>query len=317
MVTMSDVDFPRVPRQPSPEPHPTADGSFTFFSEEFGQLFHSHHGARQEAETKFVQPTRLSEIARQSSVLYLLDICYGLGYNTAAAIAAIWSASPNCRIVWRGLESNGAIAKAAIHHDLLASWSPEVRGRLAELAQRGQFRDARLDAELMLGDARQTLDRLRETKFRANAIFLDPFSPPACPQLWTVDFLRGVADCLSATGRLATYSCAAPVRAALREVGLHLGSTHPVGRKTPGTVASWDDRGLPPLSDREREHLQTRAAVPYRDPSLSDAAATIAERRRQEQQRSPLEPTTRWKKRWRSATLAQADDGGNAGETGA
>ncbi|WP_017662443.1 tRNA (5-methylaminomethyl-2-thiouridine)(34)-methyltransferase MnmD [Baaleninema simplex] len=278
-------------------PHSTADGSRTFYSDEFGEFFHSHHGAKQEAESKFVRSTFLPDRARKP-VVYLLDICYGLGYNTAAALETIWRENPYCQVVWMGLESDATVAPAAVTHHLLDTWSNDVQWRLAEIARHREFEDVRFRGKLWLGDARETIVEVYESGFRADAIFLDPFSPPTCPQLWTVEFLQYVADCLKPTGYLATYSCAASVRSALIEVGLKVGSTVPVGRKTPGTVASWSDRHLQPLSQREREHLQTRAAVPYRDLTLSDCAETIRQRRQAEQETSDREPTTQWKKRW-------------------
>ena len=56
---------------------------------------------------------------------------------------------------------------------------------------------------------------------------------------------------------------------------------------------------MSPLSRQsEQEHLQTRAAVPYRDPKLIDSPEAIIKRRELEQQASDLEPTSRWRKRW-------------------
>lgn len=296
---MSSPHIPRVPLVRTLTPYPTNDGSFTFFSQEFGELFHSHHGAKQEAEQKFIQPTRLREQAQLSEIIYLLDICYGLGYNSAAAIEAIWDANSNCRIVLVGLELDPVVPKAAVHQNLLKDWSNEVCWRLAALSQQHHFEDARLTADLVFGDARSQLQNIYQQGFKADAIFLDPFSPPTCPELWTVNFLKWVGDCLSSHGYLATYSCSAAVRRALQDVGLQIGSTHPVGRKSPGTVATWrGDRTLSPLSPQEQEHLQTRAAIPYRDPNLTDARDVIQERRRQEQAESNLEPTSHWKKRW-------------------
>ncbi len=52
------------------------------------------------------------------------------------------------------------------------------------------------------------------------------------------------------------------------------------------------------LSQAEKEHLLTRAAIPYRDPQLKDSAEAILKRRQLEQQASSLEPTSRWRKRW-------------------
>ena len=68
-------------------------------------------------------------------------------------------------------------------------------------------------------------------------------------------------------------------------------------------MASFSAADLEPLSRRSQEHLQTRAAVPYRDPQLSDPAPVILHRRRLEQAASSLEPTSQWKKRWLNNSL--------------
>lgn len=281
-------------------PQPTADGSFTFFSDEFGEAFHSRYGARQEAYCQFVETTRLPEKAAQPS-LCLLDICYGLGYNTAAALDAIWQINPDCRIEWVGLESDPRVPQSAIAHHLLQDWSPQIQHILEQLARQGRFRSDRLNATLHYGDARQTIQLAEGDGIRADAVFLDPFSPKRCPQLWTVDFLARVARCTKPNGYLATYSCAAAVRSALIEVGFAIASTPPFGRNAPGTIASLEAAELPPLPAIEREHLSTRAAIPYRDPSWCDPAEAIVRRRQIEQQQSNAEPTSQWKKRWFSA----------------
>ncbi len=113
--------------------------------------------------------------------------------------------------------------------------------------------------------------------------------------------------CLHPDGLLATYSCAAAVRTALLSADLVIGSTPPMGRRSPGTVAAHSGSvefknysALSTLSQAEKEHLLTRAAIPYRDPQLSDITEVIVMRRQQEQQTSCLEPTSRWRKRWLS-----------------
>ncbi|MDF5719713.1 MAG: MnmC family methyltransferase [Rhizonema sp. PD37] len=283
-------------------PQATADGSFTFFSKEFGESFHSHYGARQESFLKFVLPTQLAQQANRP-LLRLLDVCYGLGYNTAAALQTIWTVNPNCYVEVIGLELNAAVPQAAIAHNLFDEWSCESIQILTQLAFDREVQTDRLKAKLFIGDARNSIQLLRHSSFQAHAIFLDPFSPPQCPPLWTVEFIQQLSLCLHEYGFLATYSCAAAVRTALLAAGLQIGSTPPVGRRTPGTVAAHITRGEEnecttfSLSETEKEHLLTRAAVPYRDPGLNDPADVILERRRQEQQVCSLEPTSRWRKR--------------------
>ncbi|MCC5636729.1 hypothetical protein LC593_12825 [Nostoc sp. CHAB 5844] len=281
-------------------PQATADGSFTFFSQEFSESFHSHFGAKQESYFKFVEPTQLGEAALKPFVR-LLDICYGLGYNTAAALQKIWAVNSSCSVELIGLELNSAVPQAAIANHLFDHWNYEYTPILTQLAFERQVKTERLQAKLLIGDARVSIQEVNQSGFFADAIFLDPFSPPQCPHLWTVEFLQQVSVCLPKNGLLATYSCAAAVRTALILAGLQIGSTPPVGRRSPGTVAGYShfsDLSLPSLSPTEQEHLLTRAAIPYRDPQLNDPPDVIIMRRQQEQQACSLEPTSRWRKRW-------------------
>lgn len=286
-------------------PKITQDGSHTFFSPEFNEAFHSHYGARQEADQKFLEPSLLltkvdPDKQKSSTSLRLLDICYGLGYNSASALAGIWSVNPQCKIELIALEIDATVPLQAIEHNLLNQWQQPIPQLLTQLANTKYVQTQNLEASLLIGDARKTIQQIHHDGWQADAIFLDPFSPPKCPQLWTVEFVALVAKCLKPTGRIATYSSSAAVRTALSLAGLQIGSTPGVGRKSPGTVASFANDNLPPLSCQEQEHSQTRAAIPYRDPYLKDTAENIRQRRELEQQASNLEPTSQWKKRWTS-----------------
>ena len=277
----------------------TDDGSYTFFSQEFGQTFHSKYGAKAESIYKYAVPTLLAQKANRGH-LRILDVCYGLGYNTAAALSTIWQANADCVVEVMALELDRTVPIATIEHHLLADWEDPIPQLLAQLADKENIDVERFTAQLIFGDARQTIDRIIAQKFQADAIFLDPFSPLSCPQLWTVEFIDRVARCCAPDGIIATYSCAAAVRTAMRTAGLQIADSIPVGRKAPGTIASFNPEGLPPLSQQELEHLQTRAAIPYRDPTLLDSMATITIRRELEQDECELETTSQWKKRWRN-----------------
>jgi tRNA U34 5-methylaminomethyl-2-thiouridine-forming methyltransferase MnmC len=276
----------------------TDDGSYTFFSEEFGQTFHSKYGAREESIFKYAVPTLLAEKASRGH-LKVLDICYGLGYNSAAALSAIWQSHPDCTVEIIALELDRTVPISAIEHHLLSEWEQPIPQLLDRLVRAEIIEVERLKARLIYGDARQTIGRVIDRDFQADAIFLDPFSPVSCPQLWTIEFIDRVAECGAPDGIIATYSCASAVRKAMVSAGLSVGDSTPVGRKSPGTIASFDASQLTPLSQQELEHLQTRAAIPYRDPTLTDSMAKIIIRREMEQDDCELETTSQWKKRWR------------------
>jgi tRNA U34 5-methylaminomethyl-2-thiouridine-forming methyltransferase MnmC len=284
-------------------PQATDDGSFTFFSAEFGETFHSRQGAKTEAFQKFAQVTELAAKS-QGGTLKLLDICYGLGYNTAAALEVIWAANPDCQVELIGLELDVTVPQAAIAPPLIASWTAPIQQILQALALTQSCTTQKLQAQLFIGDARQTLRSLQDQGWLADAIFFDPFSPRCCPQLWTVDFFALVVHYLAKDGKLATYSRSAAVRAAMIAAGLAIGTIPPGASHLPhewsqGTVGALCAEGLYPLSQLEQEHLQTRAAIPYRDLTLRDTAAAIHSRHQQEQQTCGLESTTSWRRRWK------------------
>ena len=279
-------------------PRLTEDGSYTFFSEEFQETFHSSFGAKQEAEVRYIKPCAIEQLATERSVIRILDVCYGLGYNSAAALSAIWSINPRCKVELFGLEISSEVPREAIRQNLLAQWHPAVVTNLAELSSKSKVCHDLFLAQLLLGDARKTTIEVIAQSWQADAIFLDPFSPPKCPQLWTVEFLNMLVRCLSLSGRLATYSSSAAVRTALISTELNIGSIVGAGRKSPGTLGSFECKKLPELSVMEREHLKTRAAIPYRDPTLAGLPEEIIQNRQQEQKNSNLEPTSQWRKRW-------------------
>ena len=65
-----------------------------------------------------------------------------------------------------------------------------------------------------------------------------------------------------------------------------------------GSACPLEGPGWRPLSAMEWEHLETRAAVPFRDPQGNATADAILEGRRDEQERCGYEPTNAWQRRW-------------------
>jgi tRNA U34 5-methylaminomethyl-2-thiouridine-forming methyltransferase MnmC len=81
---------------------------------------------------------------------------------------------------------------------------------------------------LVLGDARRTLPL---SGIRADAWFLDGFSPAKNPELWEPALLAEVARHTALGGTAATYSAAGPVRRALADAGFTVARVPGYGRK--------------------------------------------------------------------------------------
>lgn len=275
---------------------PTEDGSVTFWSETFQETFHSSHGAKHEAEAKFVIPAKIAEKAKTQTQLNILDVCYGLGYNSAAAIAAVSELkdrTADLHII--ALENNLEVPQKAIAAGLVNIWQPAIAQILTTVAATQTVTTENLSLQLLIGDARQTINQV-PSKW-ADAIFLDPFSPPHCPQLWTVEFIQILANCLKPDGYLVTYSSSAAVRAAMIKAGLQIGAIAPIGRKSPSTIAAFSPTPLPPISETEAAFLKTRAAIPYRDRTLTCPAIEIIANRQAEQSNSKLPPSSSLRKK--------------------
>ena len=82
--------------------------------------------------------------------------------------------------------------------------------------------------QLIVGDAQDTLPNWAG---RADAWYLDGFSPAKNPQLWSAELMREVARHTAAGGTFATYTAAGHVRRALAEAGFDVARVAGYGRK--------------------------------------------------------------------------------------
>ena len=71
------------------EPYYTEDGSIGLYSHAEKDVFHSKFGALTEAWEKFIIPSKIEEILNNKNKIDVLDICYGIGYNTKALMTFV------------------------------------------------------------------------------------------------------------------------------------------------------------------------------------------------------------------------------------
>lgn len=88
--------------------------------------------------------------------------------------------------------------------------------------------------EMIRGDARETLP---QWEGRADAWFLDGFSPAKNPELWGPDLMAEVCRHTAPGGTAATYTAAGFVRRGLEEAGFAVDRRPGFGRKRHMTVA--------------------------------------------------------------------------------
>lgn len=67
-------------------PYFTNDGSVGLFSPQDDDIYHSTYGALSESCQKFILPAHLADYISTHNSVKILDICYGIGYNSKSAM---------------------------------------------------------------------------------------------------------------------------------------------------------------------------------------------------------------------------------------
>ena len=209
----------------------TADNTETFLNTKVKESYHSQTGAVEEALKKYALPCKIKELAKTGKIK-ILDICFGLGYNSAMAIDVALAENHHCEIEVVGLEYDPTIIEK------IQEVSPPIhffqhykKLTLSSLS----FQEGKIIVNVILGDARETIKQLPDHYF--DAVFFDPFSPKTSPQMWQVPFFEQAFRTMKNTAILATYSCARMVRDNMSTAGLLYDNGPLVGRRGPGTIA--------------------------------------------------------------------------------
>lgn len=206
----------------------TGDGSYTFVNDKLGESYHSVSGAEEEAIKKYVEPTKIAELAKKGEIR-ILDVCFGIGYNSAAAIDAALKSNPDCKIEIVGLEIDNTLFES------LKELEPKFKSyEIIKSIKNGKYKDDNISIKLIFGDAKKTI---KEVEGEFDVCFFDPFSPKTQPEMWSEEFFKNISSKVKMNGVLSTYSCATHVRINLVRAGFDVKDGPSIGRRAPSTIA--------------------------------------------------------------------------------
>ncbi len=193
------------------------DGSFTAFSSEFQEHYHStRDGALHESLCKHVIPA--FEHHTDKDEITILDICFGLGFNTLATLYYMREEGIKKKVRIFSPEFDGELIASLKHFtypDIFASFLPIIEA----LSTKNIYEDDHLYIELYIGDAREYL---RSCDERFDIVYQDAFSPATNPLLWTKEYFSDIARLINVDGIVTTYSMALKTRLALYENGFNI-----------------------------------------------------------------------------------------------
>jgi tRNA U34 5-methylaminomethyl-2-thiouridine-forming methyltransferase MnmC len=196
----------------------TKDGSISFFNKQYQEAYHSYHGAYTEALEKHVQACEIPSLSKNTQKLKILDVCFGLGYNSLVCIKEARKVNPNIEIKIDALEND-----------------PDVFSMMKDCHDLEDIKLLESICLFHIDDARVKLLDLKNNSY--DAIFFDPFSPKVCPELWHGDFIQDVVSKAKQGAYISTYSSSRVAKDGFLKAGCEILEGPKCGRKTGGVLA--------------------------------------------------------------------------------
>ena len=193
------------------------DGSYTAYSKEYDEHYHStKDGALNESFTKHIIPA--FGIKQNQNEINILDICFGLGFNTLATLLFHKQNNLKSKLKIYSPELDASLVKSLVDFTYPKKFE-EFKPIIKSIAKNGIYEDKDFYIEVFLGDAREYIKRF-DAKF--DIVYQDAFSPSSNPVLWTKEYFSDISDAIKDEGVLTTYSTALKTRLALYENGFNL-----------------------------------------------------------------------------------------------
>ncbi len=195
----------------------TKDGTKTLFSCEFNEAYHStKDGALYESLEKHVKPAL--SLQKDKKDLVILDICFGLGYNTLATLYHIkkYNLSTNIHII--SPEIDKGLIKSLREFEYPKEFN-QFKDIIEKLSKNLFYKDKQFTIEILIGDAREIIPKIDK---KIDILYQDAFSPQQNPMLWTKEYFKDIRALSKNDTIITTYSIASSVRMGLYENGYNI-----------------------------------------------------------------------------------------------
>ncbi|WP_034044273.1 tRNA (5-methylaminomethyl-2-thiouridine)(34)-methyltransferase MnmD [Wocania ichthyoenteri] len=203
----------------------TADGSSTIHLPEWGEQYHSKHGAIQEAYHVFIKhglhhycdSEQIEEPHILNSKTDILEIGFGTGLN--AFITLLEAEKLKIDVDYFGAEAYPVlmdeIKQLNYSKELKAENEVSHFNKLHEVSWEASHK---VTSHFSLTKQNRFFSEIKE-KDCYNIIYFDAFGARVQPELWTEKIFQNMFDALKTNGVLVTYSAKGSVRRAMETVG--------------------------------------------------------------------------------------------------
>jgi len=146
----------------------------------------------------------------------ILDICFGLGFNTLATLHALKYSGKKVRIYSPELDEE---LVCSLVNFVYPEEFDSLKQVIIALSKEHVYVSKEMEITLILGDAREFI---RNTDVKFDIVYQDAFSPKSNPLLWTSEYFKDISALMTPDAILTTYSISLATRIALHENGLHV-----------------------------------------------------------------------------------------------
>ena len=193
----------------------TNDGSYTLYSKKYNQAYHNiKDGALNESLQKYVIPT--FKFFKKYE-LNILDICFGLGFNTFATIYYVLKNNIDIKINFFSPELDKDLIKSLKEFKYPDEFS-EIKHIINQISNNLYYKDDKFEITVKIIDARDFVKSLN----CIDIVYQDPFSVEVNSELWNYEFFKNIKKVLNKDGVILTYSVASNVRYTLYKLGFDI-----------------------------------------------------------------------------------------------
>lgn len=205
----------------------TKDGSNTLYSSKYNQHYHNiDEGAIVEALSKHIIPA--FEYHENKTELNILDICFGLGYNTLSTIYFIKKHKLNIKANFYSPELDGDLVKSLQKFEYPEEFK-DIQDIINCVANTGKYEDEFIKIEVHVGDARDYIQSFKDEFF--DVVYQDAFSSDVNMELWTKEYFDDLYKISKPDSIMTTYAIATPVRLSMYEAKYCVYQYAPIKRK--------------------------------------------------------------------------------------
>lgn len=172
-----------------------------------------------ESLTKHINPAL--NYHQNKNELYILDICFGLGYNTLATLYKLLEDKVYKKVHIYSPEFDKELLDSLKSFSYPKQFEP-FKDIIQNISNHHFYKDKNIFIEVYNGDARKYLKELQKKDIRFDIVYQDAFSSDVNRSLWTKEYFENIKTILNEDAIITTYSIATPVRLSMWENNLSI-----------------------------------------------------------------------------------------------